>query len=100
MARLLKPDHELARAQDATYTSATQNFFYDDDSVLYISAHRPVGGSSEGFKNEAAPAQPQRGAGPGEGFTCNVGWPAGVCDCTWSLTALPRIVVADTTLYR
>jgi acetoin utilization deacetylase AcuC-like enzyme len=50
--------------------SGTQEIFYDDPSVFYLSLHGPSGGRGTGDPSET-------GAGPGEGATMNVPLPLG-----------------------
>ncbi|XP_061731365.1 histone deacetylase 7-like isoform X2 [Nerophis ophidion] len=55
---------------DVHHGNGTQEAFYNDPSVLYISIHRYDNGNffpGGGHPNEV-------GAGPGEGFNVNVGW--------------------------
>uniref|UniRef100_A0A3Q4MUJ0 Histone deacetylase 7b n=1 Tax=Neolamprologus brichardi TaxID=32507 RepID=A0A3Q4MUJ0_NEOBR len=54
--------------------NGTQEAFYSDPSVLYISLHRYDDGNF--FPGSGHPSEV--GAGPGEGFNVNVGWTGGL----------------------
>lgn len=59
---------------DVHHGNGTQEAFYRDPSVLYISLHRYDDGNffpGSGHPNEV-------GAGPGKGFNVNVGWTGGL----------------------
>ena len=66
--------HRIARVAvldwDVHHGNGTQDIFYDDPSVLFISLHQYPFWPGTGARNE-------RGNGPGEGFTLNIPLPAG-----------------------
>uniref|UniRef100_A0A3Q3D161 Histone deacetylase n=1 Tax=Haplochromis burtoni TaxID=8153 RepID=A0A3Q3D161_HAPBU len=59
---------------DVHHGNGTQEAFYSDPSVLYISLHRYDDGNF--FPGSGHPSEV--GAGPGEGFNVNVGWTGGL----------------------
>uniref|UniRef100_A0A3Q3KEF9 histone deacetylase n=1 Tax=Monopterus albus TaxID=43700 RepID=A0A3Q3KEF9_MONAL len=59
---------------DVHHGNGTQEAFYTDPSVLYISLHRYDDGNF--FPGSGNPSEV--GAGAGEGFTVNVGWTGGL----------------------
>ncbi|KAM7422211.1 hypothetical protein PAMA_010333 [Pampus argenteus] len=59
---------------DVHHGNGTQEAFYDDPSVLYISLHRYDNGNF--FPGSGHPSEV--GAGAGEGFNVNVGWTGGL----------------------
>ncbi|XP_069366220.1 histone deacetylase 7-like isoform X2 [Paralichthys olivaceus] len=59
---------------DVHHGNGTQDAFYNDPSVLYISLHRYDDGNF--FPGSGHPSEV--GAGPGEGFNVNVGWTGGL----------------------
>ncbi|XP_026203259.1 histone deacetylase 7-like isoform X3 [Anabas testudineus] len=59
---------------DIHHGNGTQEAFYNDPSVLYISLHRYDGGNF--FPGSGHPSEV--GAGAGEGFNVNVGWTGGL----------------------
>ncbi|XP_053172121.1 histone deacetylase 7-like [Scomber japonicus] len=59
---------------DVHHGNGTQEAFYDDPSVLYISLHRYDNGNF--FPGSGNPSEV--GAGAGEGFNVNVGWTGGL----------------------
>jgi acetoin utilization deacetylase AcuC-like enzyme len=69
---------------DVHHGNGTEAMFYDDPSVLYVSAHQypfyPGSGASDDI-----------GVGPGEGYTINIPLPAGSGDANYA-TVFERIV--------
>jgi acetoin utilization deacetylase AcuC-like enzyme len=61
---------------DVHHGNGTQDAFYDDPSVLFISTHQFPFYPGSGAINEV-------GAGPGEGFTINLPLPAGCADAEY-----------------
>uniref|UniRef100_A0A9J8ACF7 Histone deacetylase n=1 Tax=Cyprinus carpio carpio TaxID=630221 RepID=A0A9J8ACF7_CYPCA len=59
---------------DIHHGNGTQQAFYNDPNVLYISLHRYDDGNF--FPGSGAPEEV--GAGPGEGFNVNIAWTGGV----------------------
>ncbi|XP_064155144.1 histone deacetylase 7-like isoform X2 [Anguilla rostrata] len=59
---------------DVHHGNGTQDVFYNDPSVLYISLHRYDNGNF--FPGSGGPAEV--GSGPGEGFNVNVAWTGGL----------------------
>ncbi|XP_030585205.1 histone deacetylase 7-like isoform X2 [Archocentrus centrarchus] len=59
---------------DVHHGNGTQEVFYSDPSVLYISLHRYDNGNF--FPGSGHPSEV--GASPGEGFNVNVGWMGGL----------------------
>ncbi|KAM8831019.1 histone deacetylase 7 isoform 2-T4 [Synchiropus picturatus] len=59
---------------DVHHGNGTQEIFYSDPSVLYISLHRYDNGSF--FPGSGSPAEV--GSGAGEGFNVNVAWTGGL----------------------
>ncbi|XP_053291494.1 histone deacetylase 7 isoform X2 [Pleuronectes platessa] len=59
---------------DVHHGNGTQEAFYSDPSVLYISLHRYDDGNF--FPGSGHPSEV--GEGPGEGFNVNVGWTGGL----------------------
>ncbi|KAM7006401.1 histone deacetylase 7-like isoform 2-T3 [Tautogolabrus adspersus] len=59
---------------DVHHGNGTQEAFYNDPSVLYISLHRYDDGNF--FPGSGHPSE--NGAGAGEGFNVNVGWTGGL----------------------
>ncbi|XP_061113856.1 histone deacetylase 7 isoform X2 [Conger conger] len=59
---------------DVHHGNGTQDVFYNDSSVLYISLHRYDDGNF--FPGSGGPTEV--GSGPGEGFTVNVAWTGGL----------------------
>ncbi|KAM3622116.1 uncharacterized protein V6R79_020506 [Siganus canaliculatus] len=59
---------------DIHHGNGTQEAFYDDPSVLYISLHRYDDGNF--FPGSGHPSEV--GAGAGEGFNVNIGWTGGL----------------------
>ncbi|XP_069567124.1 histone deacetylase 7-like isoform X2 [Brachyistius frenatus] len=59
---------------DVHHGNGTQEAFYNDPSVLYISLHRHDNGNF--FPGSGHPSEV--GAGAGEGFNVNVGWTGGL----------------------
>ncbi|KAG7492311.1 hypothetical protein MATL_G00013610 [Megalops atlanticus] len=59
---------------DIHHGNGTQQAFYSDPSVLYISLHRYDDGNF--FPGSGAPEEV--GAGPGEGYNVNIAWTGGV----------------------
>lgn len=72
---------------DVHHGNGTQDIFYEDDSVLFVSLHlfHPFFYPGTGGADE-------RGAGPGAGFTLNVPFPAGVGDAGYR-RALDDLVI-------
>jgi acetoin utilization deacetylase AcuC-like enzyme len=71
---------------DAHHGNGTQEIFYDDDKVLYISLHQdPTDFPGTGFADEV-------GEGKGLGYTVNVPFPLQIDDQTY-LEAFNQIVV-------
>uniref|UniRef100_A0A3Q0SHY2 Histone deacetylase domain-containing protein n=1 Tax=Amphilophus citrinellus TaxID=61819 RepID=A0A3Q0SHY2_AMPCI len=64
----------LLTVQDVHHGNGTQEVFYSDPSVLYISLHRYDNGNF--FPGSGHPSEV--GASPGEGFNVNVGWMGGL----------------------
>ncbi|XP_059510542.1 histone deacetylase 9-like [Stegostoma tigrinum] len=59
---------------DVHHGNGTQQAFYNDPNVLYISLHRYDEGNF--FPGSGAPDEV--GSGPGEGFTVNIAWTGGL----------------------
>ncbi|KAJ8409206.1 hypothetical protein AAFF_G00242270 [Aldrovandia affinis] len=59
---------------DVHHGNGTQDMFYNDSSVLYISLHRYDDGNF--FPGSGGPTEV--GSGPGEGFNVNVAWTGGL----------------------
>ncbi|XP_077371116.1 histone deacetylase 7 isoform X2 [Festucalex cinctus] len=59
---------------DVHHGNGTQEIFYSDPSVLYMSLHRYDHGNF--FPGSGSPAEV--GSGPGEGFNVNVAWTGGL----------------------
>ncbi|XP_060679382.1 histone deacetylase 4-like [Hemiscyllium ocellatum] len=59
---------------DVHHGNSTQQVFYSDPKVLYISLHRHDGGNF--FPGSGAAEEV--GAGPGEGFNVNIAWSGGL----------------------
>ncbi|KAK2862355.1 hypothetical protein Q5P01_001888 [Channa striata] len=59
---------------DIHHGNGTQEVFYNDPSVLYISLHRYDGGNF--FPGSGHPSEV--GTGAGEGFNVNIGWTGGL----------------------
>ncbi|XP_059189763.1 histone deacetylase 7 isoform X2 [Centropristis striata] len=59
---------------DVHHGNGTQEVFYNDPSVLYISLHRYDDGNF--FPGSGSPAEV--GSGPGQGFNVNVAWTGGL----------------------
>jgi acetoin utilization deacetylase AcuC-like enzyme len=57
---------------DVHHGNATQNMFYQDDRVLYISLHRYDNGSFYPGTSDGSPKM--IGSGKGAGFNMNIGW--------------------------
>jgi len=76
-ARYLQKQYEIQRVAiidwDVHHGNGTQNSFYDDDSVLYISLHQFPHYPGTGNRYES-------GTGKGEGFTLNFTMPSGSGD--------------------
>ena len=60
--------------QDIHHGNGTQQAFYNDPNVLYISMHRYDDGNF--FPGSGAPEEV--GVGPGIGFNTNIAWTGGV----------------------
>jgi histone deacetylase 4/5 len=60
--------------QDIHHGNGTQQAFYNDPNVLYISMHRYDDGNF--FPGSGAPEEV--GVGPGVGFNTNIAWTGGV----------------------
>ena len=69
---------------DVHHGNGTEAMFYDDPSVLYISTHEYPFYPGTGAVTDI-------GAGPGEGYTVNIGLPAGGGDRTYA-TVFDRVV--------
>jgi acetoin utilization deacetylase AcuC-like enzyme len=76
-ARYLRERHGLKRVLivdwDVHHGNGTQEIFYHDPSVMYVSLHQYPWYPGTGSRDE-------RGAGPGEGYTLNFPLPAGKGD--------------------
>ena len=70
---------------DVHHGNGTQDAFYDDPSVLFISTHQFPYYPGSGAINEI-------GAGAGEGFTINIPLPAGCADAEY-LEVFQEVVV-------
>ncbi|MCD6451001.1 MAG: histone deacetylase [Acidobacteria bacterium] len=88
-ASYLKQDKGLSRILiidfDVHHGNGTQNAFYDDPSILYISLHQYPHYPGTGSKEE-------RGEGEGYGFTINIPLPAGSDDIDY-ITAFNEKVI-------
>jgi len=77
-ARYLQSRHRLARVAiidwDVHHGNGTQEIFYEDSSVLFVSLHQ------DDLYPKGVGTVEQRGAGDGEGATMNVPLPAGSGD--------------------
>lgn len=72
---------------DVHHGNGTQDIFYDDASVLFVSMHL-----FHPFFYPGTGAADETGAGPGAGFTLNVPFPAGVGDLGYA-GALENLVI-------
>lgn len=76
-ARILHTRHHLQRILivdwDVHHGNGTQQIFYSDPNVLYISIHR----HDDGNFFPGTGAATEAGAGPGLGYTVNVAWCGG-----------------------
>jgi acetoin utilization deacetylase AcuC-like enzyme len=88
-ARHLKRRHGVRRVAivdwDVHHGNGTQDVFYDDGSVLFVSLHQ------DDLYPRGSGALAERGAGAGEGTTVNVPLPAGTGDEGYRL-AFERVV--------
>lgn len=88
-ARHLQRRHGIAKVAivdwDVHHGNGTQNAFYHDPSVLFVSSHQYPFYPGTGALTEV-------GAVPGEGFTVNIPLPAGCADAEY-LTVFREIVV-------
>ncbi|XP_074081769.1 histone deacetylase 7 isoform X4 [Macrotis lagotis] len=66
--------HLTKKKQDVHHGNGTQQTFYEDPSVLYISLHR----HDDGNFFPGSGAVDEVGAGNGEGFNINVAWAGGL----------------------
>eukprot|EP01138_Halocafeteria_seosinensis_P005430 gb/GECG01005551.1/.p1 GENE.gb/GECG01005551.1/~~gb/GECG01005551.1/.p1 ORF type:complete len:1042 (+),score=127.26 gb/GECG01005551.1/:1-3126(+) len=74
---------------DVHHGNGTQNMFYRDPEVLYLSLHRFDGGSF--FPGTGAASEV--GGGPGEGYTVNIPWPCrGMGDAEY-ISAFDQVVL-------
>ena len=70
-----KSDHFFFTLQDVHHGNGTQQSFYDDPNVLYISLHRYDNGNF--FPGTGA--SDECGCDAGLGFTVNVAWQSNLC---------------------
>jgi acetoin utilization deacetylase AcuC-like enzyme len=88
-ARHLTRRHDLRRVAivdwDVHHGNGTQDVFYDDGSVLFVSLHQ------DDLYPKGAGTLAERGAGPGVGATVNLPMPAGTGDEGYRL-AFERVV--------
>jgi acetoin utilization deacetylase AcuC-like enzyme len=95
-AEYLKRHHGAKRIMivdwDVHHGNGTQDAFYDDPSVLFLSTHQFPFYPGTGAINEV-------GTGPGEGYTINVPLPAGCADREY-LQIFQDVVVAATEKFR
>jgi acetoin utilization deacetylase AcuC-like enzyme len=70
---------------DVHHGNGTQDVFYEDGSVLFVSLHQ------DGLYPEGSGARDERGSGPGEGATLNIPLPPGTGDEGYRL-AFERVV--------
>ena len=70
---------------DVHHGNGTQEIFYDDPTVLYISTHQYPLWPGTGTRNE-------QGSGPGKGFTLNIPMPPGTGESEY-LTAFQKEIV-------
>jgi acetoin utilization deacetylase AcuC-like enzyme len=89
-ARYAQQRHGLRRVAvldwDVHHGNGTQDVFYDDGDVLYVSLHQ------DGLYPQDTGSTAERGNGAGEGATVNVPLPAGTADLGY-VRAVDRIVV-------
>jgi len=72
---------------DVHHGNGTQDIFYDDPSVMYISLHQ-----FGGFFYPGTGAIEDVGAGPGHGYNINIPFPPGAGD-HWYLAAAEEIII-------
>lgn len=95
-AEYLKCEHGAKRIMivdwDVHHGNGTQDAFYDDPSVLFLSTHQYPFYPGTGALNET-------GAGAGEGYTINVPLPAGCADGEY-LQVFKDVVVSAVSKFR
>ena len=92
-ARYVQKKHHVGKIAivdwDVHHGNGTQNIFYSDNTVLFISLHQYPFYPGTGARNE-------RGDGDGEGFTLNIPLPAGTGEETYISAFKDEIIPALT----
>lgn len=91
LARYLQKKHGLQRIAivdwDVHHGNGTQQAFYEDPTVFYLSVHQFPHYPGSGAENE-------RGKGPGEGYTLNVPLDAGAGDAEYLAVFRDKLIPA------
>ena len=87
----LRGERVLIVDWDAHHGNGTQDVFYDDDRVLYVSLHQ-YGRTPSGSSYPGTGAVDETGSGPGAGFTVNVPFPVGTSGDVYR-EAVDRLVI-------